>query len=341
MKGKVGARTSIYHTRLPHQWELERMSADILSKEALKRLKWMDYYRRKGNARLTCRYFGISPTTFYKWRTRFAAYGFAGLEERSRAPQRRRVSTVPGEQASLIVEIRREHPAWSKHKIAVLLRRDHGISLSASTVGRVLKRKGLYNEKKTLKRRRAARKRARKMRAEAWMRDLYPGALVQVDTKHLRFNGQRYYQFTAVDCFTRVGFIHVSSGISSTAGKEFFSHLAEFMPFEVQAVQTDNGSEYEKEFEKALQAAGKEHYFTYPKCPRQNGRVERAILTTEEELWAFKEAYTVSELNELADEWNHTYNQVQPHQSLGYLTPAEYLKNWKEVSKRREHVSTM
>ena len=61
MKDKVGASTSIYHTRLPHQWKLEMMSADILSKEALKRLRWIDHYHRKGNARLTCRYFGISP----------------------------------------------------------------------------------------------------------------------------------------------------------------------------------------------------------------------------------------------------------------------------------------
>ena len=341
MKGRVGTSTSIYHTRLPHQWELERMSADILSKEALKRLKWMDYYHKHVNARLTCRYFGISPTTFYKWRNRFQAHGLSGLEDRSSCPRRKRASTVPREHVTLIVAIRREYPAWSKHKIAVILRRDHGIAVSASTVGRILSRKGLYNEKKSLKRRRSARKRAAKLRADKWMKDLYPGSLVQIDTKHLRFAGQRYYQFTAVDCFTRVGFIHVSSGISSTAGREFLSRLAEFMPFDLQAVQTDNGSEYEKEFEKALTSDGIEHYFTYPKCPQQNGRVERAILTTEEELWAYREGYSVKELNEIADEWNHTYNNVRPHQSLGYKTPGEYLKSWSEMSEDREHVSTM
>ena len=48
----------------------------------------------------------------------------------------------------LVCSIRREQPAWSKHKIAVILARDHGVTLSASTVGRVLKRKGLYEKKK-------------------------------------------------------------------------------------------------------------------------------------------------------------------------------------------------
>lgn len=340
MTGKVGT-ASIYHTRLPHQWKMERMSADILSKDARRRLAWMDHYHRHGNARLTCRYYGISPTTFHKWYRRFSSEGLAGLGDRSRAPVRKRTSTVPREHVSLIVSIRGENPAWSKHKIAVVLRRDYGITISASTVGRILKRKGLYDKKKSLKRRRAARKRAKKLRAEKWMRDLYPGALVQVDTKHLRFNGQKYYQFTAVDCFTRLGFIHVTKSITSRAGREFFSRLVEFMPFHVSAVQTDNGSEYVGEFAKALGEAGVNHYFTYPNCPKQNARVERKILTTQEELWNWREAYSVAELNELADEWNHKYNHVRPHQSLGYVTPAEYLKNWNEVSKRREHVSTM
>ncbi len=80
MKGRVGTATRIYHPRLPHQWELERVSADILSKEANRRLAWMEHYRKHGNARLTCRYYGISPSTFYKSRRRLADYGLSGLE---------------------------------------------------------------------------------------------------------------------------------------------------------------------------------------------------------------------------------------------------------------------
>jgi len=340
MSGRVGT-ASIYHARLPHQWKLERMSADILSKEARRRLAWMDYYRKRGNARLTCRHFGISPTTFHKWYGRFKREGLQGLEDRSKAPIKRRTSKVTREQASLVVSIRKEHPCWSKHKIAVILARDHAVRLSASTVGRILKRKGLYDANNSQKRRRAARKRAKKLRAEAWMRDLYPGALVQVDTKHLRFNGQKYYQFTATDCFTRMSFIHVRKSISSRAGSEFFSRLVEFMPFEVQAIQTDNGSEYEKEFERALEGAGIDHYFTYPRCPAQNGRVERKIGTTQSELWDWRVGYSVEELNEIADEWNHTYNEVRPHQALGYKTPGEFLKSWNELSKDRVKASTM
>lgn len=42
-----------------------------ISKDAAKRLRWMDHYRRHRNVSLTCRYFGISPQTFYRWKDRF------------------------------------------------------------------------------------------------------------------------------------------------------------------------------------------------------------------------------------------------------------------------------
>jgi hypothetical protein len=34
-----------------------------VSKEAARRLRWMDHYAEHRNARLACRYFGISPQT--------------------------------------------------------------------------------------------------------------------------------------------------------------------------------------------------------------------------------------------------------------------------------------
>ncbi|MGA2363342.1 MAG: helix-turn-helix domain-containing protein [Candidatus Aminicenantales bacterium] len=41
-----------------------------MSQGAAKRLRWMDHYARSGNARQTCRYFGISAQTFYRWKNR-------------------------------------------------------------------------------------------------------------------------------------------------------------------------------------------------------------------------------------------------------------------------------
>src|SRR5450759_2153930 len=227
-------------------------------------------------------------------------------------------STVPWQTVDLICSIRSDQPAWSKHKIAVILARDHGIILSASTVGRVLKRKGLYDKHKSRKRSKAAKRRQQRLRAEWWMKNAFPGCLIQVDTKHLRFAGIKFYQFTAIDCFSRVAFCRVFSSGSSKCAQEFLEH-----------------------FDKATEEELITHYFSHPHCPKENAHVERKIQTTKYELWAYREAYTAADLNELVDGWNYTYNHVRPHQSLGYLTPIEFLSKWSEGSKDREQVSAM
>ncbi|MEM2972506.1 MAG: integrase core domain-containing protein [Candidatus Bathyarchaeia archaeon] len=56
---------------------------------------------------------------------------------------------------------------------------------------------------------------------------------------------------------------------------------------------------------------------------------------------AFREGYTVEELNEILDERSYVYNYVRPHRSLGYLTPMEFLNAWMEECKDRGDVFTM
>jgi len=70
-----------------------------------------------------------------------------------------------------------------------------------------------------------------------------------------------------------------------------------FFPFPVLAVRTDNGFEYLKAFDKELEDKGIEHYFSHPNCPKENARVERKIQSDKYELWAYREGYTVVELN--------------------------------------------
>jgi transposase len=57
-----------------------------MSPEAAKRLRWFDYYGRCQNARKTCRYFGISTQTFYRWKRRFDPTDLTTLESESSRP---------------------------------------------------------------------------------------------------------------------------------------------------------------------------------------------------------------------------------------------------------------
>lgn len=223
----------------------------------------------------------------------------------------------------------------------MLLKRDYGIDLSASTVGRILKRKGLYGTRATVKRKKAAQRAKKRQRAARGLREAFPGPLVQVDTKHLPWLNHRSYRFTAVDCYSRVSFSRVFTSPTSRSARTFLEQLLDHLPFPVMAIQTDNGPEYMKHFDQALEEKGIFHYFSHPNCPQENTRVERKIQTTRYELWSHREGYDVAWLNEIMDEWNHTYNYVRPHQALGYLTPMEFLNRWYALGKGRDRVSTM
>src|SRR5690348_9449730 len=65
---------------LPRLGRLRR--AVTLSREAKRRLAWMDYYVRHGrNAKLTYRHFGISSATFYRWWHRYDPRNLRTLED--------------------------------------------------------------------------------------------------------------------------------------------------------------------------------------------------------------------------------------------------------------------
>ena len=120
-----------------------------LSKKARQRLKWFDYYKSRGyNARLTCRYFGISPQTFYRWKRRYNPRHLESLEDRSHRPRHLRQPAYSTELVEAVLRLREEYPRWGKDKLVVLLQ-EKGVSCSASTVGRIirkLKERGVLRE---------------------------------------------------------------------------------------------------------------------------------------------------------------------------------------------------
>jgi len=79
--------TSTYGAIIPgSQYISSLVRQGTISKEATKRLRWMDNYGRYHNARLTFRYYGISPQTFYRWKSRYDSYDLRTLELGSHRP---------------------------------------------------------------------------------------------------------------------------------------------------------------------------------------------------------------------------------------------------------------
>ena len=87
------------------------------------RLKVLQAATSAGNVAYTCRHFGISRKTFYKWRGRYHQHGDVGLADRARAPHHSPRAT-PTEVVSKILYLR-QHYHFGPGKIADYLKRFH------------------------------------------------------------------------------------------------------------------------------------------------------------------------------------------------------------------------
>ena len=303
-----------------------------LSRAAQVRLGWMDFYRKTGNVALTCRHFGISRQTFYRWLKRYEPLDLISLEERSHCPHRRRQPTWSFLLARKVLALRLRFPRWGKDKLAVLLRQQ-GERVSTSMVGRILhqlKRSGQLVEpprhvvpgsRRPLRPRPYA---VRKPRQYAVSR---PGDMVPVDTLDVRpVPGVVFKQFTARDVVSRWDVIQAHGRATAQTATQFLDTLQHRMPFPIRAVQVDGGSEFAAEFEQACQQRGLHLFVLPPRSPKLNGAVERANRTHTEEFYQVTLcSLEMKKLNRELRHWEKIYNTVRPHQALGYLTPLQFL----------------
>jgi len=307
-----------------------------ISSEAAKRLKWFDYYAQCEDARLTCRHFGISPQTFYRWKNRFDPYDLTTLEASSCRPHRVRQPQTPIGVVEAILELRKKYPRWGKDKLVVLLRRQ-GIRVSTSTVGRVMKRlkdRGVLVEPINVRQAQEARKRRRRpryaIRKPEGYRVTSPGDLIQVDTLQIHLQGcGRRWQFSSRDLITRMDVSRAYRNASSFAAALFLEYLERKFPFPVRAIQIDGGSEFKKDFEEACRLRRIRLFIIPPRSPKLQGYVESANKTHRVEFYEVEDiALGMEEHNKQLEEWDRVYNTIRPHQSLDYQTPAEYYQAW-------------
>ena len=99
-------------------------------------------------------------------------------------------------------------------------------------------------------------------------------------------DGNKYYQYTAVDECTRWTYRCMYNEHSTHSSIQFLHQLVKACPFQIKRIQTDNGTEWTKQliandpkdltsFELGLKAYGIEYQRIRVATPRHNGTVER------------------------------------------------------------------
>ena len=160
MKGRYsGSHMTIYGSILPGAASIARsaLRTEQLTERARYKLKVLDWQRdHESTISLTTRHFGLTRKTIRAWKQRLKHSGPARLNEQSRAPKKRPTPTISSETVMRICQTRKQYLMWSKYKIREIINREYGITVSASTIGRVLKRRGLIDKKKSAKRKHAA-----------------------------------------------------------------------------------------------------------------------------------------------------------------------------------------
>ena len=288
------------------------------------RSKIIRHAQQTENVSRTCRYFGISRKTFYKWKARLDRHGEAGLCDRPRRPKRCPHAT-PREVVSKVLYIRQNYH-FGPSKIADYLRRYHKVRIAHSSVHRILQRHQLNRLPASQKHRRYAKRWKRYEKQQ-------PGHRIQLDVKFLeRIPGtrKRLYQFTAIDDCTRLRVLKVFDTCNQSTAIKFIDDVIRRLPFRVQVVQTDNGAEFQTNFHWHLEDMGVRHVYIKPRTPRLNGKVERSHRIDAQEFYQLLDRDGISDnihlFNEKLREWENYYNYHRPHGALGGQTPYERLR---------------
>lgn len=274
------------------------------------------------------RRYRISRTSIYRWRERYDGT-VESLYARSHRPH-----SHPNQHTE--EELRLIKRVWSHNKglglvcLHMVLETKHGYSRSLSALNRAMKSLGIGRKKQ----------RTKKHISKPYDTPKTPGERIQIDVKYvpkecLVEGMPKLYQYTAVDEATRLRCRVIFDEHSNWNSVRFLHYVRKKFPFEIQCVQTDNGTEFTtaltspgtmSEFERYLAKEGIKHKRIRPATPRHNGKVERVHRMDSERFYANRTFYSVQDANEQLQRYQRWDNNF-PLLILGRKSPLQY---WRE-----------
>ena len=263
----------------------------------------------------------VTRQTIYTWKARYERFGIDGLiKERKKRRDTPHNKTSP-EIEQLVINITKTYWSDGVEALADHIQRLYNLTINPTTVYRILKREGIrYSEHhpRTTKR---------------WKIKLYshqiPGLELQMDTKYPFGYKQGRVIYTIIDDATRWVYAWTYTTANAENTIDFIKRVQAHVPFAMQKIRTDQGSEFKNYLVKAyLTTSGIEHRLNTPYCPEENGKIERFHRTlTEKCVVGMYASDSLDTLQYKLTLFLHYYNYQKRHRGLGMegMTPMKKL----------------
>lgn len=269
----------------------------ILTQEKHQRQRMVKYAQKHSVTETAIRY-GVSRKTVYKWMKRYDGTVNSLLDHSHRPKNSPRAYT---EKELRQIRRRLKKYKWTDLLLAYqeLTERD-GYTRSYGGFKRIATK---------LKAAKPVRKKAKK-KPKPYKRVDSPGQKIQIDVKYVPkycvTDGNKYYQYTAVDECTRWTYREMYDEHSTYSSKDFLDKLIRNAPFPIREVQTDNGTEFTNRlivvkskhltlFEESIIEMGIIYHRIQIAMPRHNGKVERQHRQDEERFYKNMKIYNLED----------------------------------------------
>ena len=214
---------------------MKTVTQNILYRQAL-----IKYSLKYGVTKAAIRY-KTNRQYVYRWRNRYDGT-LQSLADKSHRPHHHPNEHTP-EELKLIADMRKRNMNAGLVVFWVKLRQ-RGYTRSITGLYRLLRKQGQM----------AVKPPNPKYIPKPYEQMQYPGQRVQIDVKFVpescivgEAKGQKFYQYTAIDEYSRFRYLEAFEEHSSYSSAQFLKHLIERFPFKIECVQTDNGMEFTKQ----------------------------------------------------------------------------------------------
>ena len=262
------------------------------------RLSLIKYAEKYGVTKAAIKY-KTNRQYIYRWKRRYDG-SIESLRTLSRRPHHHPNQHTP-EEIKLINDMRRRNPDAGLVVFWVKLMQ-RGYSRSIPGLYHFLRKQGIM----------AVKPANPKYIAKPYEQMSYPGQRIQIDVKFVpsvclvnEAEGQHFYQYTAIDEYSRWRFVEAFEEHSSYGG-----------------------SDRPTIFQVRLMEHGIRHKLIKPFTPRHNGKVERSHRKDNERFYATHTFYSFEDFSNQLRRYNRNDYNNFPMRPLGWKTPLQTLRDY-------------